>query len=111
MSEDNSNEKNMPKTATVSLYLGLGSLIVLIASVIIGLLVESIGMVSFWGAVTGLAIAAIACALIARSTISKEKLPGMRTANTGLILGIIALGLTIFLRVAIFMFFIPWLGA
>ena len=105
------SDKRTPKIATAALYLGIGSLIVLMASFVLGFLVESIGIVSFFGVVSVLAVAAIVCGIIARNKITTEKLPGKRTANIGLILGGIALFLTIFLRIAIFLFFIPWLGA
>lgn len=112
MSENHvQSDQRTPNTATASIYLGISSLIVLLASVVLGFLVESIGIVSFFGVVFALALAAIICGIIARKKIAAEKLPGKRAANTGLILGGIALFLMIFLQVAIFLFFIPWLGA
>jgi amino acid permease len=99
-----------PKIATVSLFLGIGSLVILLASVVVGFLVESIGIISFFGVVTVLALAAIICGIIARKKSITEKLPGKRAATIGLIFGGIALFLTIFLIIAIFLFFIPWLG-
>jgi amino acid permease len=100
-----------PKIATVSLFLGIGSLVVLGASVAVGFLVESIGIVNFFGVVTVLALAAIICGIMARKKSITEKLPGKRAATIGLIFGGISLFLTIFLIIAIFLFFIPWLGA
>jgi hypothetical protein len=105
------SDKRVPKIAKVSMYLGISSLIVLLASVVLGFLIESIGIVSFFSAVSILALASIVCSIIARSKILADKLRGIRTANAGLILGAIALSFTIFLRIAIFLFFIPWLGA
>ncbi len=112
MSENNiQSDKRSPKIAQVSLYLGIGSHVVLLASIVLGFLVDSIGIVSYFGVVSALAATAIICGVIARYKIAAEKLSGKRTANIGLILGAIAFILTIFLRVAIFLFFIPWLGA
>ena len=105
------SDQRAPKIATAALYLGIGSLIVLLASFVLGFLVESIGIVSFFGVVSVLALAAIVCGIMARNKIATEKLLGKRSANIGLILGGVALFLTIFLRIAIFLFFIPWLGA
>jgi len=111
------SEKHVPSDnrdlglATASMYLGIGSLVAFLASIVLGFLVESIGIVSFLGIVSVFALAAIICGIIAHKKIAANKLPGKRAANTGLILGGIALFLTFILRIAIFLFFIPWLGA
>lgn len=105
------SDKRTPKIATAALYLGIVSLIVLLVSIVLGFLVESIGIVSFFGVVSVLALAAIVCGIMARKKIATENLPGKHVANTGLIVGGIALLLVILLRIAIFLFFIPWLGA
>jgi len=104
------SDKSTTKLALVSLYLGIGSLIVLVLSIVLGFLVEAIGIVSFFGVVSVLALAAIVLGIIARQKIATEKLPGKRIANTGLIMGLIALFLSVLLRFAVFLFFIPWLG-
>jgi hypothetical protein len=108
---DVKSNKRVPKIAATSMYFGIGSLLVLLLSMMLGFLIESIGIVSFFGVVSVLGLVAIVCGIMARTKISKEKLSGKLTANIGLILGVIALFLTIFLRIAIFLFFIPWLGA
>lgn len=100
-----------PRIAIVSLSLGIGSFVVLLVSVAVGFLVESIGIVSFLGVVTVLALGAIICGIIAWKKAIKENLPGKRAATIGLIFGGLALFLTVFLRIAVFIFFIPWLGA
>ena len=100
-----------PGLALASMYLGIGSLVAFLASILFGFLVESIGIVDFFGVVFALAAAAIVCGIIARNKIAAEKRSGKRTAMIGLILGGIALFLTFVTRVAIFLFFIPWLGA
>ena len=100
-----------PKIAISSLFMGIGSLVALLASVVLGFLVESIGIVSFFGIVSVLAVVAIVCGIMGRKKSITENLPGKRAATTGLVLGGIALFLTVFLRIAIFLFFIPWLGA
>jgi hypothetical protein len=112
MSENNiQDDTRTPKIALASLYFGMSSLIALLISFVLGILVESIGIVSFFGLIFVLAVAAIVCGAIAKSKIGKEKSPGKRIATTGLVFGLIALFLTFLLRIAIFMFFIPWLGA
>ena len=112
MSENHvEHEHQIPKIASTAMYLGLASLVVLLASVVLGFLVDSLGIVSFFGVVALLAGAAIVCAVLAGNKITAAKLPGRRTAQTGLILGIVTLLLTIFLRILVFLFFIPWLGA
>ncbi len=105
------NSKQIPKIAIVSLFLGVSSLILIVLSFLLGIFVESIGIVSFFGFVSVLGIAAIICGILAKQKMKKENLPGMSIGNIGIIFGGIALFITIFLRFAIFLFFIPWLGA
>lgn len=105
------SETQKPKTAVASLVLGIISLVVLAASVPLGIYIESMGIVSFFNYVTLLALAAIICGIIARGKSAAKNLPVKRTATAGLILGVISLSLTILIRIAIFLFFIPWLGA
>lgn len=100
-----------PKIALIALILGIISLIVLIASVLAAILIDAIGIVDFFGIVMVLALAGIVCGLIARNKTAAEKRPGNRAATTGLILGIVVLVLVIISRIAVFVYFIPWLGA
>ena len=103
-------DQQASKIAVVSFFLGIGSLVVLAASFVIGILIESIGVLSFFGVVSVLALAAIICGIIGRKESVTKNLPGKRMAITGLVFGAIALFLTLFFRIAVFLFFIPWLG-
>lgn len=103
-------DRQASKIVIVSFFLGIGSIVVLAASFIIGILVESIGVISFFGVVSVLALAAIVCGIIGRKESITKNLPGKRLAITGIVFGAIALLLTIFFRIAVFLFFIPWLG-
>jgi hypothetical protein len=105
------NEKQTPKIALAAFYLGIGSIVALIASVLLGILVESIGVVTFFSAVTPLALAAVVCGLIAKNKIIAEKSAGQSTATIGLILGALVLVIIVVFRIGVFLFFIPWLGA
>ena len=101
---------NTPRIAKISLYLGIISAFLLIISILIGIFVESIGIVSFFGTITFVAAASIICGLIDRKKIIDEKTSGKQTAKIGILLGVIIIGLIFILRISIFIFFIPWLG-
>ncbi|MDD2371284.1 MAG: hypothetical protein PHQ32_04710 [Firmicutes bacterium] len=111
MDKNIQNNQQIPRIAITSLFLGISSLIILILSFVIGILVTEIGIVSFFNFVSIVGVAAIICGILAKQKIKKENLPGSSIGNIGIILGAIAIFLTIFLRFAIFLFFIPWLGA
>ena len=108
---NNNNKVQIPHLAIISLFSGVSSLLVLLLSFIIGIFVESIGIVSFFGFVFVLGLVGIICGILGRTKIKKEKLKGIGISNIGIILGGIAILLTIFLRFAVFLFFIPWIGA
>ena len=108
---NNQQQRRAESLAKVSFYMGISSLLVLLASIVIGLTVESIGMVSFFGFVSVLGLAAIVCGFMAKNQLAQEHANGLKEAKLGLIFGAIALSLTIILRISIFVYFIPWLGA
>ena len=94
------------KFPMIALAAGIISLMFLIAAVMLGIMVEDIGIVSFFSPVLLAAVTAIICGAVAR-----KRVPGSRMGLSGMILGIIVLGLIFIARVAVFLFFLPWLGA
>ncbi len=112
--EENKNSKSpfVPKTAIAALYLGIGSISAFLLSILVGWLVESIGISDlFRSIVIPLSLASIVCGIIARRKISAEGHKGHRTATTGMIMGIISLSMVIVFMVVVFIFFIPMLFA
>ena len=97
--------------AMAALLLGIGSVVVLAVSILLGILVDSIGITSFYGLIIPLGLAAFICGLIARKKITTEKSADRRVATIGLILGALVLGLLLILIITIFVIFIPGLGA
>jgi len=105
------NNPPKPGVAVAALYLGIGSLVVLVASVLLGWFVESIGIVNFLGAVYLLALFAIVCGIIALKRTGAEKQAGKKAAVAGIVMGAAAVILALGIQVAVFILFIPWLGA
>ncbi len=106
MDENNTIQKpSTPKIAKVALYLGIGSMVAMLLSILTGWLIEVIGFVDlFRGIVIPLSIVSIVCGIIARRRIVAEGLEGLRSATTGMILGIITLSLVLIIMVAVFIF-------
>jgi len=102
---------NVRGISLAALFLGIGSVIVLMASIALGTLVESIGITMFYGLIIPLGLAAFICGLIARKGITKEKSVDRRFAMLGMVLGAVVLGLLLILITTIFVIFIPGLGA
>lgn len=94
------------RIAVIALIIGIAALIVFGIGILIGILVESIGITSFLNIVLILGLAAIICGF---SVIKKQE--AKKIAVWGIVLGCCALFLSLLARVAIFIFFIPWLGA
>ena len=105
------NNRQTPGVAIAALYLGIGSLVVLVASVLLGWFVESIGIVNFMGVVYLLALLAVVCGIIALKKTGAEKQAGKKAAIAGIIMGAAAVILALGIQVAVFILFIPWLGA
>ena len=97
--------------AMAALLLGIGSVVVLAVSILLGILVDSIGITSFYGLIIPLGVAAFVCGLIGRKKTITEKSADRRAATIGLILGALVLGLLLILIITIFVIFIPGLGA
>ncbi len=99
------------RISLIALFLGVTSMVVLIVSVLTAVFVESVGLVDFFSIVLILALAAVICGLIARGKNAEGKMQGSRAATAGMILGIVVLVLVTIARIAVFLFFLPWLGA
>ena len=97
--------------ALVALLLGVGSVVVLTVAILLGILVESIGITSFYNLIIPLGLAALICGLIARKKIDIEESANRRAATIGLILGALVLGLLLILTITILIIFIPGPGA
>lgn len=95
-----------PKMAKVALYLGVASVFAFVLSIVAGLTVESLGIVTlFRSYVTPLSLAAIIVGALARKKVREEGLEGDGLATIGLILGIatiVLVTLTIILAIAFF---------
>lgn len=86
-------EGSAPKSANVALCLGLGSIAALLLSILGGLMIDSVGVITlFRSYVTPLSLAAIAAGFLARRKIREEGLEGYRKAR---ILGVISLSLVV----------------
>lgn len=94
------------KAAVTAFVLGLLSLLIFAASIILGILIETVGISGLMNFVLLPALAAIIVGVIAL-----KKPAGHRLAKAGIILAGIALALYFLLRIGIFLLFIPWFGA
>jgi uncharacterized protein YqgC (DUF456 family) len=63
------------------------------------------------GAVYLLALFAIVCGIIALKRTGAEKQAGKKAAVAGIVMGAAAVILALGIQVAVFILFIPWLGA
>lgn len=94
-----------PKVAWLAFYLGLASASSLAVSVLLGIFVESIGMIGLFRTLVALpALAAIVLGFVARNKIKAEKLAGYRKATTGLVLGTVVLIIVIVFMIAVAVF-------
>ena len=99
-----------PKAAKAAFYLGLGSVAAIVLSIVGGLTVDSLGVVTlFRSFVTPLSLAAVIVGFLVRRKIAEEGLAGYRTATTGLVLGIISLALVTLTIILVVVFFAPML--
>ena len=107
MIQNNTKQQDaISKLANISLVLGILSLFFFILAIVLGFVIEDIGIVSLMSPVLVVAFAAALSGLLARKKDSQNS-----KAMTGLVIGIAVMGLSLLLRVAIFIFFLPWLGA
>lgn len=115
MSEPLTNSANTssqePKTAILSLILGIAGLAVIAVSFPFAWLLQIIGVVDFLNLALLLSIAAVVCGILARRTVAQNKRSSNRNAMLGLIFGIVSITAIVVIRVLIFVLFIPMLGA
>jgi len=98
--------KNIPSSARLAKLLGQLSIAALILSIIIGYMVEIIGINSLlFSFAIPLSIAAIIVSTIARRDLGDEDRPGYREAVLGQRLGIVSLGIMLFFIIAVAVFF------
>jgi len=98
--------KNIPSSARLAKLLGQLSVAALILSIIIGYMVEIIGINSLlFSFAIPLSIAAIIVSTIARRDLADKDRPGYREAVLGQRLGIVSLGIMLFFIIAVAVFF------
>jgi hypothetical protein len=96
--------------AMASLLLGIGSMAVMLFSVIIAVNIEIVGAVSlFRGLVLPLSAAAVLSGIIARGRLPLSQPKNRRRAALGLIFGAVVLGLVILAIAAVIIIFMPML--
>ena len=99
--------KYIPSPARVAKILGYLSLAVVVLSVIIGFRVEMIGINSLlFSFAIPLSLAAIIVSAIVRRDIDGPESPGYKEAVAGQRMGLIALGIILFVIIAVALFFI-----
>ncbi len=99
--------KEIPFSARIAKLLGQLSLAAVVLSVIIGFMVEMIDVNSlFFSFAIPLSLAAIIVSVIVRRGISGPESPGYKEAVAGQRMGLIALGIMLFVIIAVAVFFI-----
>jgi len=99
--------KNTPSSARIAKLLGYLSLAAVVLSVIIGFTVEMIGVNSlFFSFALPLSLAAIIVSVIVRRDIGGPESPGYKEAIAGQRMGMIAIGIMLFVIIAVAVFFI-----
>ena len=98
--------KEIPSLARIAKLLGQLSLVAVFLSVIIGFMVEMIGINSlFFSFAIPLSLAAIIVSIIARRDIDGPESLGYKEAVAGRRMGLIALGIMLFFIIAVAVFF------
>lgn len=107
---DAGSQINSSKLPLVSFYLGLGSIIALILSVVIAVTFEVVGAISlFRSLVLPLSAAAVIVGLIARKQVAENDQKNRQKAALGIIFGGVTFGLVIFVIIAVMLLFLPLL--
>lgn len=106
MSSEKQGAQPVNRAATTAFIIGLASILLFAVVVLIGFLVEEIGIVSLMGIAVIPALIALVLGMVAR-----QQPDGRRIAMLGIILACVTLFLALFFWIATFLFFIPWLGA
>ena len=100
------SSKDIPSSARIAKLLGQLSLVAVFLSVIIGFMVEMIGINSlFFSFAIPLSLAAIIVSIIVRRDIGASESPGYKEAVAGRRMGLIALGIMLFFIIAVAVFF------
>ena len=98
--------KEIPSLARIAKLLGQLSLVAVFLSVIIGFMVEMIGINSlFFSFAIPLSLAAIIVSIIVRRDMGGPESPGYKEAVAGQRMGLVALGITLFFVIAVAIFF------
>ena len=98
--------KNIPSSARIAKLLGYFSLLAVFLSVIIGFMVEMIGVNSlFFSFAIPLSLAAIIVSIIVRRDIGGPESPGYKETVAGQRMGLLALGIMFFFVIAVAVFF------
>lgn len=95
--------------ALASIILGTASVIIIMAGVVIGVSIEAVGITSFITPTILLGCFAVVCGVMGKDRIPAENIKALKMAKIGLITGAVAVLAAALLRVAVFIFFIPWL--
>ena len=98
--------KDIPSSARIAKLLGCFSLLTVVLSVIIGFMVEMIGVNSLlFSFAIPLSLAAIIISIIVRRDIGGPESPGYNEAVAGQRMGLLALGIMFFFVIAVAVFF------
>jgi len=98
-------QEKIPIIAYVTLYLGISSLIVFLLSIILGLTIESMGIISLFFIATCLGVGAIICAVNAKKKIDSADLLAQKYLKLGLMLGIAVVVTILIVQLIIYIFF------
>jgi len=99
--------KDIPSTARIAKLLGQLSLVAVVLSVFMGVIIDKIGINSFFFSFAiPLSLAAIIVSTVVRKDMGSPESPGYREAVSGLRMGLIALGIMFFFIIVVAIFFI-----
>ncbi len=109
MDQERNKSETTPGIALAAIILGTVSVVIIVAGVITGVLVEAVGMTSFITPTILLGCGAVICGVMGKSRIPTGSKKALRMAKIGLVTGAVAVLAAALLRVAVLIFFIPWL--
>jgi uncharacterized membrane protein len=100
------SSKDVPSSARIAKLLGQLSLVAVVLSLFIGFMVEMVGVNSlFFSFAIPLSLSAIIVSIIVRRDIGRPESPGYKEAVAGQRMGLIALGIMLFIVIAVAVFF------
>lgn len=103
-----SNQRSLMKLV---FWLGLASVIIVLLGVIAGWLIPAIGMADFLPLAMLSGLASVVIWLSMRTRRRTASPQDQRMGRAGFILGCFGLGISVLMRLLIFIFFLPWLNA